>query len=185
MFTEEQLRTIFGNIDELYRFQKKLLKALEKKFNKDHPHLSEIGSCFLEHVSWLPCRRRCRMQCLGLDFNYVLFTSFPSSKQTFRSTLNIATTTPMPACRSPNWWRSRSMCSSLRPVVCSRRWSTFLWMDSCLLLFRRSASILCSWLNCWSTPTHSTGKEVYTAARCYTFTTLSSYNWVHIQKILI
>ncbi|CAL8311125.1 unnamed protein product [Merluccius merluccius] len=49
MFTEEQLRTIFGNIEDIYRFQRKFLKGLEKKFNKDKPHLSEIGCCFLEH----------------------------------------------------------------------------------------------------------------------------------------
>ncbi|XP_058846096.1 uncharacterized protein LOC117423322 isoform X6 [Acipenser ruthenus] len=49
MFTDEQLHTIFGNIDEIYRTQKKFLKGLEKRFNKENPHLSEIGSCFLEH----------------------------------------------------------------------------------------------------------------------------------------
>lgn len=51
MFTEEQLKIIFGNIEDIYRCQKKFVKSLEKKFNKDHPHLSEVGSCFLEYVS--------------------------------------------------------------------------------------------------------------------------------------
>ncbi|XP_028920016.2 rho guanine nucleotide exchange factor 4 isoform X1 [Ornithorhynchus anatinus] len=49
MFTEEQLRTIFGNIEDIYKCQKKFVKALEKKFNKEYPHLSEVGSCFLEY----------------------------------------------------------------------------------------------------------------------------------------
>nr|XP_046226784.1 spermatogenesis-associated protein 13 isoform X2 [Scatophagus argus] len=47
MFTEQQLKTIFSNIEDLYRFQRQFLKDLEKKYNKDQPHLSEIGSCFL------------------------------------------------------------------------------------------------------------------------------------------
>ncbi|XP_069069812.1 rho guanine nucleotide exchange factor 4 isoform X2 [Pleurodeles waltl] len=49
MFTEEQLRTIFGNIEDIYKFQRTFLKVLEKQFNKDLPHMSEIGTCFLEY----------------------------------------------------------------------------------------------------------------------------------------
>ncbi|XP_041823605.1 spermatogenesis-associated protein 13 isoform X2 [Melanotaenia boesemani] len=47
MFTELQLKTIFSNIEDIYRFQRQFLRDLEKKYNKEQPHLSEIGSCFL------------------------------------------------------------------------------------------------------------------------------------------
>ncbi|XP_063807751.1 spermatogenesis-associated protein 13 isoform X2 [Pseudophryne corroboree] len=49
MFTEAQLGTIFGNIEEVYKFQKTFFKNLEKQYNKEEPHLSEIGGCFLEN----------------------------------------------------------------------------------------------------------------------------------------
>ncbi|XP_030657314.1 rho guanine nucleotide exchange factor 4 isoform X4 [Nomascus leucogenys] len=49
MFSEEQLRTIFGNIEDIYRCQKAFVKALEQRFNRERPHLSELGACFLEH----------------------------------------------------------------------------------------------------------------------------------------
>ncbi|XP_047424160.1 spermatogenesis-associated protein 13 isoform X2 [Mugil cephalus] len=47
MFTELQLKTIFSNIEDIYKFQRQFLRDLEKQYNKDQPHLSEIGSCFL------------------------------------------------------------------------------------------------------------------------------------------
>ncbi|XP_044130841.1 spermatogenesis-associated protein 13 isoform X3 [Bufo gargarizans] len=49
MFTEAQLKTIFGNIEDVYKFQKTFYKNLEKQYNKEDPHLSEIGGCFLEN----------------------------------------------------------------------------------------------------------------------------------------
>lgn len=50
MFTELQLKTIFSNIEDIYKFQRQFVKDLEKKCNKEQPHLSEIGSCFLLQV---------------------------------------------------------------------------------------------------------------------------------------
>lgn len=55
MFTEPQLKTIFSNIEDIYRFQRQFLRDLEKKYNKDQPHLSEIGSCFLLQVHTVVC----------------------------------------------------------------------------------------------------------------------------------
>ncbi|XP_053312393.1 spermatogenesis-associated protein 13 isoform X4 [Spea bombifrons] len=49
MFTEAQLKTIFGNIEDIYKFQKTFLKDLERQYNKEESHLSEIGGCFLEN----------------------------------------------------------------------------------------------------------------------------------------
>ena len=54
MFSDEQLKVIFGNIEDIYRFQMGFVRDLEKQYNNDDPHLSEIGPCFLEHVSILP-----------------------------------------------------------------------------------------------------------------------------------
>ncbi|XP_036913591.1 LOW QUALITY PROTEIN: uncharacterized protein LOC118994875 [Sturnira hondurensis] len=49
MFSEEQLRTIFGNIEDIYRSHTAFVQALEQRFNRARPHLSELGACFLEH----------------------------------------------------------------------------------------------------------------------------------------
>ncbi|XP_077163419.1 rho guanine nucleotide exchange factor 9 isoform X2 [Paroedura picta] len=49
MFNDEQLKIIFGNIEDIYRFQMGFVRDLEKQYNNEDPHLSEIGPCFLEH----------------------------------------------------------------------------------------------------------------------------------------
>ena len=51
MFNDDQLKVIFGNIEDIYRFQMGFVRDLEKQYNTEDPHLSEIGPCFLEHVS--------------------------------------------------------------------------------------------------------------------------------------
>ncbi|KAM9471111.1 rho guanine nucleotide exchange factor 9b isoform 3-T3 [Clarias gariepinus] len=49
MFNEDQVKVIFGNIEDIYRFQMGFVRDLEKQYNTEEPHLSEIGPCFLEH----------------------------------------------------------------------------------------------------------------------------------------
>ncbi|KAM9816965.1 spermatogenesis-associated protein 13-like [Neosynchiropus ocellatus] len=49
MFTEQQLRVLFSNVEEIFSFQRKFLQDLELRYNQEEPQLSEIGSCFLIH----------------------------------------------------------------------------------------------------------------------------------------
>lgn len=51
MFTEEQIETIFINLEELLDFQSEFLKDLEACIDWNAPHKSCVGECFLNHVS--------------------------------------------------------------------------------------------------------------------------------------
>ncbi|XP_024879180.1 rho guanine nucleotide exchange factor 4-like isoform X3 [Temnothorax curvispinosus] len=49
MFTEEQIETIFINLEELLDFQSEFLKDLEDRIDWNAPYKSCIGECFLNH----------------------------------------------------------------------------------------------------------------------------------------
>ncbi|KAI1283788.1 Spermatogenesis-associated protein 13 [Halotydeus destructor] len=49
MFTEERISRIFGNIQQLYKFQVDFLAQLEKCINWDKLSSSQIGRCFLDN----------------------------------------------------------------------------------------------------------------------------------------
>ncbi|XP_078694452.1 uncharacterized protein LOC144923635 isoform X3 [Branchiostoma floridae x Branchiostoma belcheri] len=49
MFSCETIKTVFGNIEQIYEFQTGFLKTLEHSSRQDLPHLSEVGKCFLQH----------------------------------------------------------------------------------------------------------------------------------------
>ncbi|KAJ8941461.1 hypothetical protein NQ318_016901 [Aromia moschata] len=51
MFTEEQIETIFINLEDILRFQSAFLKDLEACIDWDAPYKSCVGSCFLKHRS--------------------------------------------------------------------------------------------------------------------------------------
>lgn len=63
MFNEDQVKVIFGNIEDIYRFQMGFVRDLEKQYNTEEPHLSEIGPCFLEHVSTPRSGQQCNVLC--------------------------------------------------------------------------------------------------------------------------
>lgn len=51
MFSEERLTTIFGNMEAIYRLSQQFLAEIDKHVNQAAPHTSQLGQCFLIHVS--------------------------------------------------------------------------------------------------------------------------------------
>lgn len=54
MFTEDQIETIFINLEDLLEFQSEFLKDLETRIDWNSPHKSCVAECFLVHVSFHP-----------------------------------------------------------------------------------------------------------------------------------
>lgn len=104
MFSEGQLHTIFGNIEDIYGCHKAFVKALEQKFNTECPHLSELGTCFLEHVSTPasgPAHHLCwRLLCLPAAPAYLPAQKLPCRLKASNVLLfsrNLVGSTPSPA----------------------------------------------------------------------------------------
>ena len=55
MFTDEKIAKIFSNIEQIYEFHQEILSQLEECFVEDDPCASEIGSVFLNNVSFFCC----------------------------------------------------------------------------------------------------------------------------------
>ena len=51
MFPADRIAAIFGNIEDIYEFARDVLVDLQKHVNTDEPEMSQIGTCFLRHVS--------------------------------------------------------------------------------------------------------------------------------------
>ena len=51
MFPAERIAAIFGNVEDIYEFSTTLLADLQKHIVTHEPEMSQIGSCFLRHVS--------------------------------------------------------------------------------------------------------------------------------------
>ncbi|XP_076331056.1 uncharacterized protein LOC143236617 [Tachypleus tridentatus] len=49
MFSADRIATVFGNIQEIYRFQSSFLQQLEACMDWDAPYNSLIGDCFSQH----------------------------------------------------------------------------------------------------------------------------------------
>lgn len=88
MFTEEQIETIFINLEELLDFQSEFLKDLETRIDWSAPYKSCVGECFLNHV------RKFKLFLFCLDNNCFIFllsySQFCFREQDFACIQNIA-----------------------------------------------------------------------------------------------
>lgn len=50
LFSQQRIQSIFGNLEDLYQFQKNFLVDLELSLNWNCLEDSVVGGCFIQHV---------------------------------------------------------------------------------------------------------------------------------------
>lgn len=156
MFTDAQLKTIFSNIEDIYRFQRKFLKDLEKKYNTENPHLSEIGSCFLQQVpshAQEPLEWKFSSQIAHI----ILYIFLPLRRTVSPYIQNTVTHIQWHVLNCSDWWNKADINTSSKPVVSYSRWSISPLLASYSHLYRRFVNTLFSWESFWNTHPKTTG----------------------------
>lgn len=80
MFTEENITKIFSNIEQIYEFHQEILRQLEECFVEEDPCASEIGSVFLNNVSFVCSLYDCKLLTMESLFSGSKFYLQPAKR---------------------------------------------------------------------------------------------------------
>lgn len=115
MFTEDQIETIFINLEDLLDFQSEFLKELETRIDWSAPYKSCVGECFLNHV-----RTAERAYCIAVvrvnPCCILTIVKIISRGQDFACTRSTVTVTQWPPPRCKNYISIIVIANSSKPV---------------------------------------------------------------------